>query len=121
MEVKGNNPAIFLSTMYKEKFSFYYALYHEIVHVKRDYNKGKNKILVNNDDNEKLTDVLALNFMIDPISWELIKDDLSKISKICKEEKIPLCFLYTRMAYEKMIKYNDSEYLSHRESINLSE
>ena len=73
MMVKGKNPAIYMTKYLKEKASFYFTLYHEIGHIKRDYNKAKNKI--------------------------------------------PLSFLYSRLAYEGYIKYSSKEYNEHREII----
>lgn len=44
--VKKNNPAIYITTYLKEKSSFYYTLYHELGHVKTNYNKAKNIIII---------------------------------------------------------------------------
>jgi len=41
--VKNNNPCIYITRYFKEKASFYFTLYHEIGHIKSDYNKLKNQ------------------------------------------------------------------------------
>ena len=63
IKVMINTPAIYMTTYKKEKSSFYYTLYHELMHLKTDYNKLKSKTMV--DDDEKETDIKALNEMID--------------------------------------------------------
>lgn len=115
IKVKINTPVIYMTKYYKEKSSFYYTLYHELGHLKHDYNKLKNKtITVENEDN---IDEFALNKMIDKKIYNKILEDYDNKDKIAKENKIPLCFLYSRLAYEKKIKYNSKEYLDHVERI----
>lgn len=117
--VKVKNPAIYLTTYLKEKSSFYFTLYHELAHVKTDYNKAKNVILINDGDMDKESkaDIYALNQMIDEKIYKSILENRNKEKEICKLNHIPLCFLYSRLAYEKIIKYNSKEYLSYREII----
>ena len=45
-KVKRNKPAIYLTTLYKDKASFYYALYHELGHIKKHYSMAKNKYII---------------------------------------------------------------------------
>ena len=100
-KVIGNNPAIYMTCYLKEKSSFYFALYHEIVHVKSDYNKAKSKIIIDGDDNlEKRADLFAINKMIDQETYKLILNNLKNKDKICKEKNIPLCFLYSRLTHD---------------------
>lgn len=115
MMVKNNNPAIYLTKYYREKSSFYFALYHELGHVKSDYNQAKSKIIVEDSEEEKC-DTFALNQMIPSNLWEEIKNSTIP-EKICKENQIPLCFLYSRMAYEGIISYSSKEYNKHKEMI----
>lgn len=118
MVVKNTNPAIYLTKYYKEKSSFYFALYHELGHVKSDYNKAKNKIIVDSNEHEDECDTYALNQMIPPKVWREILHDLGHKNNICKKNNIPLCFLYSRLAYEKKISYNSEEYHKYREMID---
>ena len=55
--------------------------------------------------------------MIDKKIYNEILDNYENKDKIAKANKIPLCFLYSRLAYEKKIKYNSKEYLNHIERI----
>lgn len=116
MMVKKNNPAIYLTKYYKEKSSFYYALYHELKHVKTDYNKGKAKILVD-DEVETEADLFALNEMIPEKTWKEILNNYDQREAICQRDDIPLCFLYGRLAYNGLIKYSSKEYNAHKEMI----
>lgn len=115
--VKGNNPAIYLTTYLKEKSSFYFTLYHELAHVKTDYNSLKSKIIINNNNEEKDRDKFALNQMINDNIYKEILNNRDKEKEICKKNNIPLSFLYSRLAYEKIIKYNSKEYLENREML----
>lgn len=120
MMVKDNNPAIYMTKYFKEKASFYFALYHELAHVKTDYNKAKNKIIVddaNTKDDEKQRDKFALNCMIEDKTWKQIIENPKERENICNKNKIPLCFLYSRLAYEGLISYKSKSYLEHREKI----
>lgn len=116
--VKGNNPCIYITRYFKEKASFYFTLYHELGHVKKDYNRLKNKIIINDDDNEKDIDNYALNEMIDSNTWNKIKVNINDLEYICRENNIPLCFAYSRLAYEGIISYGSKEYNEHKEKIN---
>ena len=116
--VKNNNPCIYITRYFKEKASIYFTLYHEIGHIKSDYNKLKNKIMVNNDEtSEKEMDNFALNQMIPDNIWNKVKINPLEREKICKDNNIPLCFLYSRLAYEKIISYKSKEYNNHKEVI----
>ena len=116
--VKNNNPCIYITRYFKEKASFYFTLYHEMGHIKSDYNKLKNKIMVNNEEtSEKEMDNFALNQMIPDNIWNNVKIDPLEREKICKDNNIPLCFLYSRLAYEGIISYKSKEYNNHKEII----
>ena len=115
IKVRVNTPVIYMTKYYKEKSSFYYCLYHELSHLKRDYNKLKNKVLIEND--EKDIDKEALNLMIPENIYEQILNDYDNRDLIAKENNIPLCFLYTRLAYDKKISYKSKEYLQNIERI----
>jgi HTH-type transcriptional regulator / antitoxin HigA len=119
MTVRVKNPAIYMTTYYKEKSSFYFALYHEIGHIKTDYNMAKSKILIAGSDktNETKMDNYALEQMIPSKIWEEILLDYDNKERICKKNNIPLTFMYSRLAKEKHITYKDKEYLDNRELI----
>lgn len=116
--VKKTNPAIYMTKMYKEKSSFYYALYHEISHIKSNYNMAKKSIIVESENNiESKADLYSINQMINPDIWNEILNDFDSKEVICKKNKIPLCFLYSRLAHDKIISYNSKEYNLNKEII----
>lgn len=118
-KVVGDNLAIYMTCYLKEKSSFYFALYHELGHVKSDYNKAKSKVIIDGSNLlEKRADLFAVNQMIDEKTYDLILKKLDDKEKICKENNIPLCFLYSRLAHDKIIKYTDKSYLDSREKID---
>ena len=118
MMVKITNPAIYLTKTFKEKASFYFALYHELAHVKKDYNMAKNKIVVDDSTSEKEIDEVALNWMIDKDIWNLIKENPKEVEEICQKNNIPVCFATSRLAKEGYISYKAKLYIDNRESIN---
>ena len=118
-KVVGDNPAIYMTCYLKEKSSFYFALYHELGHVKSDYNKAKSKVIIDGDDSlEKRADLFAVNQMIDEKTYKMILENFDDKEKICNENNIPLCFLYSKLAHDKIIKYTDKLYLDSREKID---
>ena len=116
--VKDKNPCIYLTRYFRDKASLYFTLYHEIGHVKSDYNKAKSKIIVNEEGKqEKKMDIFSLNEMIPLSIWKQIIDNLNNAEEICNENSIPLSFLYSRLAYEGIISYSSKEYNDHKEKI----
>lgn len=118
MMVKITNPAIYLTKIFKEKASFYFALYHELAHVKRDYNMAKNKIVIDDSSNEKEIDNVALNWMIDESVWKEIKENPNNVKEISQKNNIPVCFATSRLAKEGLISYKSKLYIDNRETIN---
>ena len=117
IKVAIDTPVIYMTTYLKEKSSFYYTLYHELMHLKSDYNKLKSKTIVDEDDLEDNTNKKALNEMIDEKTYNYILEHYYAREEIAKENKIPLSFLYSRLAMEGKIKYNSKEYLKNKEII----
>ena len=109
-------PVIYMTLYYKEKSSFYFTLYHELMHIKKDFNSLKKKIIIDNDEDE--IDNLALNEMIPDNIYKKILKEYDKKDEIAKNNNIPLCFLYSRLAKDGYIKYNSKEYLDNIERIN---
>ena len=117
IKVAIDTPVIYMTTYLKEKSSFYYTLYHELMHLKSDYNRLKSKTIVDEDDSESEMDKLALNEMIDDKTYKYILDHYFAKEEIAKDNKIPLSFLYSRLAKEGKISYNSQEYLKNKEII----
>ncbi len=117
IKVSINTPVIYMTKYFKEKSSFYFTLYHELMHLKRDYNKLKNKTIIDEDDTEDEMNALALNEMIDEKIYKEILNKYYDKDRIALENNIPLSFLYTRLAREGRISYRSSEYLKNIEKI----
>lgn len=116
--VKINNPAIYMTKLYKDKASFYFALYHEIGHVKSDYNMAKSKVIIDSNENiEKRADNFALNTMIRTDIWDKIVKNVDKVESICNDNHIPICFVTSRLAKEGIIKYSSTLYNKYKENI----
>ena len=65
---------------FKEKESFYFTLYHEIGHIKGDYNKLKNKIIINDNDNNEY--VIIVNERIGHITIQTYYENSEMYLKI---------------------------------------
>ena len=116
--VKKTNPCIFISKVFKEKSSFYFTLYHEIGHIKSDFNKLKNKIAIDDKENEDNQDKFALECMIKNVDFEQMKKlNKQELVDFCKEKNIPLSFYYSRLAYLGIITYSNKDYLNSKEKI----
>ena len=120
-KVKRNKPAIYLTTLYKDKASFYYALYHELGHIKKHYSMAKNKYIIDAEDKlEEEADKFAFNEMISSNVWNKIinsnnlEKDCLDISKIYN---IPMCFIVRSLAREGHIKNSSTFYNKYIEKI----
>ena len=118
IKVMVDTPVIYMTTYLKEKSSFYFTLYHELMHLKHDYNMLKKTTYVEEDNHEDEIDKLALNEMISEDIYQEIIENYSNRESICKNNNIPLCFLYSRLAKEGKIKYSSKDYLNNVERIN---
>lgn len=95
-KVKLKNPAIYINKNYKDKYDFYFELFHEMGHCKSDYNVGKSKIIIDGDDmREQRADNFAKNTIFGKDVFEKLKNDLTEkeLKKISREYKIPIEFL----------------------------
>ena len=104
VRVMVNTPAIFMTRTMKEKSEFYFTLYHELIHLKRDYNKLKSKTIVQGDINAEDIDSKALSFMVDDEIYNKILNDFDNREKIALSNNIPLDFLYLRLVHDKKVK-----------------
>lgn len=113
-KVKGNQPAIYITDSYAGKDSFFFELFHEIGHCKSDYNEGKNKVIIDgNDEKEKRADKFALKMMINDDIWKQILEanlDDKKLENISKTNRIPMSFIVGRLARTNKISYKSKLY-----------
>lgn len=113
-KVKLNQPAIYITSNYASKGSLYFELFHELGHMKSDFNEAKSKVIVEgNDLQEKRADEFAINAMINEKVWEKIIQDMSidNLQKISRENRIPMSFIVSRLANLNLIEYNSKLYL----------
>ena len=93
-------------------------MYHELGHIKTDFNKLKNKIVVDDKENEDSQDKFALDCMILESDFQKMQTmSENEIVNFCSENYIPLTFYYTRLAFLGIISYKDKKYLNSREKI----
>ena len=117
IKVMIDTPVIYMTTYYKEKSSFYFTLYHELVHLKKDYNKLKNKTIIDNDIEDDI-DIEALEYMIPNNTYKEVLSNYDNKDIIAMNNNIPLCFLYSRLAKDGKISYSSKEYINNIEKID---
>ena len=106
--VLNDKPAIYITTKHKRYADVYFALLHEIAHLKSDFNRAKNGALIsleeekNSEDYEIRADETALNYMVDSKEYEkILKNGVpSKVNS----------FLAYRLARDGVIKYSSKLY-----------
>ena len=81
-KVKAKTPAIYITSNYSAKDSFYFELFHELGHCKSDYNMAQNKTIIDGDEEREIS----------------------------KKYRIPMSFIVGRLAKNKYIKYNSMLY-----------
>lgn len=118
-KVRGKHPAIYVTQNYGSKDSFYFELFHELGHCKRDYNEAQNKVIIDGDDEiEKKADEFALKTMINDESLKEIYNASceEEFIEISKNKRIPMSFIVGRLAKLKKISYKDCLYNKYRNS-----
>lgn len=100
-KVKAKNPAIYIANKNSDKNTFFFELFHELGHCKSDYNEAQSKVIVEGRDaQEERADEYARNAMVPPKVWtEVLNSDqsISALQKIATKNKIPLCFIESRL------------------------
>lgn len=110
-------PSIYITKKHKRVADIYFALFHEIAHLKRDFNKAKaSNILSFEDSLEDKADKLAYNYMVDDEYYNNICKN--KNYDIEKEKNYPKSFITYRLASDKLISYNSKIYQKYNFIIN---
>ena len=113
-KVRGKQPAIYITDNYAGKDSLFFEIFHELGHCKSDYNEGKNKVIIDgNDEKERRADNFALEMMIEEsIGRKILESNLNeeKLKEISKQNKIPMSFIVGRLAKTKVINYTSKLY-----------
>jgi len=117
--VKIDTPVIYMNTYYKNISSFYFALYHELGHLKTHFNMLKSKTVVHSDDMEDEMDEFGLDKMIPKKIYDELNNNNVNVEDICNKNNIPLSFYYSRLAYEGKISYNSKKLLDSHKKIQL--
>ena len=117
-KILNDKPAIYLTTKHRRYADIYFALLHELAHLKSDFNRAKKGSIISDEnktsDFELKADKQALNWMVDDSIYNLIKDDYMNIDKY---DVIKSFFVY-RLANDKIINYNSKIYQENNKCIN---
>ena len=111
-KVHKDVPAIYITRKYKRIADIYFALLHEVAHLKSDFNKAKAQNIISYDEDkedlESHADILAYNYMVDDKYYNNIckKSDYN----IEKEEKYPKSFVVYRLAKDGILSYKSKIY-----------
>ena len=102
-------PAIYITRKYKRIADVYFALLHEIAHLKSDFNSAKAKNFVSYEDEAEVkADKVTYNWMVDDEYYNNVckKSDYD----IEKEEKYPKSFVVYRLASDGILSYKSKIY-----------
>ena len=108
-KVHKDAPAIYITRKYKRIADVYFALLHEIAHLKSDFNSAKAKNFVSYEDEvEDKADNMAYNWMVDDKYYNSIckKDNYN----IDDEKRFPKSFIVYRLAKDGVISYKSKVY-----------
>jgi len=118
LKVHKDKPAIYLTYKHKRIGDVYFALLHELAHLKTDYNKAKaNSIVTHEDSKEVIADNQAYNWMVDNKYYDSIANNDNY--DINLESKYPKSFVVYRLAADKRLGYSSKEYQRYNTPINL--
>lgn len=110
-KVNRRKPAIYLTHKHKRIADIYFALLHELAHLKTDYNKAMKKSFISyeeKNETEEEADNQAYNWMVPDEYYNSIVNCSNY--QVEKEQKYPKCFVVYRLAHDKQLKYESSEY-----------
>lgn len=102
-------PAIYITRKHRRIADIYFALLHEIAHLKSDFNRAMAKNFVSfEDDTEDKADKTAYSWMVDDKYYNNVckKSDYS----IKGEKNFPRCFVVYRLAHDKLLSYKSKSY-----------
>ena len=112
-KLRGKKPTIYTTKNYQAQDSFFFELFHELVHCKSDYNEAQKKVIFEgSDEQENRADNFALDAMIPKNVWKKIEKDYSEenILNVSKQYRIPISFIVGRLANLNMISYRSKLY-----------
>ena len=107
-----NIPAIYLTYKHQRIADIYFALLHEVAHLKSDFNKAKATSLVTYEDGheeiERKRDQQAFNWMVDDHYYTEVC--CKKDYDISLENHYPKSFIVYRLAHDGYLKYRSKTY-----------
>ena len=112
-------PAIYLTHKHHRVADIYFALLHELAHCKSDFNKAQSMSLVSYEDEidetERSADNQAYNWMVDEKYYKNVCQNTNY--RIETENEYPKAFVVYRLARDKYIQYNSTQYQMYNEII----
>ena len=111
-KVLKDKPAIYITKKHKRYADIYFALLHELAHLKSDFNRAKKASIISlmdeleTEEYEIRADKQAYKWMVDDKLYNTLKSDINSINN----DNIIKSFLVYRMAKDKIITYNSKMY-----------
>ncbi len=117
-KVHRGKPAIYITYKHKRLADIYFALLHELAHLKSDYNKAQKTNLVDfiDDKEETERDNQAFDWMVNNKYY--YDNYINKNYDIENEKNYPKSFIVYRLANDKKIKYNSKIFQEYNKVIN---
>lgn len=118
-KVLNDKPAIYSTRKHNRITDIYFALFHELDHLKSDYSGAKSGSLISFDKNDKVgyelkTDKQIFNWVADDKTYNVIKKDYQNVN-----ERVIKAFFAYRLAHDGIISYQSKFYQNNNILINL--
>ena len=108
-KVHKDAPAIYITRKYKRIADVYFALFHELAHLKSDYNSAKARNFVSYEDEaEDKADMVAYDWMVNDEYYNKVCKKANY--SIEKENKYPKSFVVYRLAQDRLLSYKSKIY-----------
>jgi len=112
-KIYKGKPAVYISTFKKRVDGLVYSLFHELGHVKSDFNQGKSKVIVEGTrEQEARADKFAYTHMVPENILRDISRNFSEkhLLEVSKSNKIPMCYMVSQLTNNGVYKYSGMMY-----------
>ncbi len=112
-KIYKGKPAVYISTFKKRVDGLVYSLFHELGHVKSDFNQGKSKVIVEGtEEQEARADKFAYTHMVPENILKDISRNFSEkhLLEVSKNNKIPICYMVSQLTNNGVYKYSGTMY-----------
>jgi transcriptional regulator with XRE-family HTH domain len=112
-KIYKGKPAVYISTYQKRVDGLVYSLFHELGHVKSDFNQGKSKVILEGtkEQEERANKFSYTSMVPQPIYDDIVKNYSEKhLLELSQKHKIPMCYMVSQLAINGTYSYTGKMY-----------